>query len=206
MACSHFEILVEEQSAAAALEALLPKLLEGRATFRIHPFQGKPDLLGKLEARLRGYASWLSADACVVVLVDRDDGDCLGLKRQLNEAAERAGLRLRSGAGDRRVSMVINRIAVEELEAWFFGDVGALVAAYPGVPETLDRRAKYRNPDAIAGGTWEALERVLQEAGHHGGGLAKVRAARDIAAHMDPGRNRSRSFQVFRDAIVACLG
>ncbi len=102
--------------------------------------------------------------------------------------------------------MFINRIAVEELEAWFFGDVGALVAAYPGVPETLDRRAKYRNPDAIAGGTWEALERVLQEAGHHGGGLAKVRAARDIAAHMDPGRNRSRSFQVFRDAIVACLG
>jgi hypothetical protein len=205
MACSHFEILVEELSAGAALELVLPKLLEGRATFRIHPFQGKHDLLGKIESRLRGYAGWLGPESCVVVLVDRDEDDCLALKRRLNQAVERAGLRIRSQAGARFEYAVVNRIAVEELEAWFFGDLAALAAAYPGVPETLDRRARFRDPDAIAGGTWEALERVLQQAGYHGGGLAKVQAARDIAAHMEPGRNQSKSFQVFRDALVARL-
>lgn len=101
--------------------------------------------------------------------------------------------------------MVINRILIEDLESWCFGDVDAMVAAYPGVAPTLAQKAKYRDSDAIKGGTWEALERVLQCAGHHCGGLAKIQAARDRAEHMDPNRNRSKSFQVFRDAIVASL-
>ena len=105
----------------------------------------------------------------------------------------------RAGAGG--VFQGVNRNAIEELEAWFFGDPAAVGAAYPGVPKTLGRRAPFRDPDAIEGGTWEALERVLQKAGHHLGGLRKVQAARDIARHMDPERSRSRSFRVFRDAI-----
>jgi hypothetical protein len=48
MAFTHFEILVEEPSAEAALEHLLPKILVEKATFRIHPFEGKRDLMGKL--------------------------------------------------------------------------------------------------------------------------------------------------------------
>lgn len=40
----------------AFLRGLLPRLLPAGRTFGIHPFQGKSDLLGKLEARLRGYA------------------------------------------------------------------------------------------------------------------------------------------------------
>ncbi|MGD0827532.1 MAG: DUF4276 family protein [Desulfobaccales bacterium] len=54
---------------------------------------------------------------------------------------------------------VLNRIAIEELESWFFGDGIALKTAYPGIPETLDKKSKYRNPDAIER-TWEALERL----------------------------------------------
>jgi hypothetical protein len=96
---------------------------------------------------------------------------------------------------------VINWLAVEELEAWFLGDIDAVRAAYPRVPRALPRRSPFGDPDAIAGGTWEALERVLQEAGYHRGGLEKIRAAREIAAQMEPGRNRSRSFQGFVAAI-----
>ena len=101
--------------------------------------------------------------------------------------------------------MVIKRILIEDLESCCFGDVDAIVAAYPGVAPTLAQKAKYRDSGAIKGGTWEALERVLQSAGHHCGGLAKIQAARDRAEHMDPNRNLSESFQVFCDAIVASL-
>jgi hypothetical protein len=90
---------------------------------------------------------------------------------------------------------------VEELEAWFFGDVPALVLTYPGVPSTLANQRGYRDTDAIKGGTWEALERVLQSAGHFQGGLPKIQVAREVGANMDPDRNASKSFQVFRDSI-----
>lgn len=205
MTFTHFEILVEEPSAEAALECLMPRLLAGRATFRLHPFEGKHDLLSKLESRLKGYAKYRPPESCVVVMVDRDDQDCEELKEQLEGAAVKAGLKTRSKRSPRGEFVVLNRILIEELEAWFFGDVEALVAAYPGVPITLAKKNKYRDPDAVKGGTWEALERVLQTAGHHQGGLAKIQAARDIATHMEPGRNRSKSFRVFRDAILASL-
>ncbi|MGH3822708.1 MAG: DUF4276 family protein [Pseudonocardiaceae bacterium] len=90
---------------------------------------------------------------------------------------------------------------MEELEAWFFGDVPALCAAYPRVPVSLGQQAKYRNPYAISGGTWEALERVLQKYRYDQGGLAKTVAANEIAQHMNVEVNRSRSFQVFRDGV-----
>jgi hypothetical protein len=46
-----------------------------------------------------------------------------------------------------------------------------------------------------------ALARILQQAGYHRGGLPKMEAAGRIARHMDPARNRSRSFQVFYDGL-----
>ncbi len=111
------------------------------------------------------------------------------------------GLLTAAAAPGSRCADVLNRIAVEELEAWFFGDVSALYAAYPRVPASLGQRAKYRRADAILGGTWEALEHVLQEHGYHPGGLAKVAVDTKIAKHMNVDVNCSRSFQVFRDGI-----
>ena len=81
MAAVHLELLVEEPSMEAFLGALLPRLLPQDRTFVVHPFQGKSDLLAKLESRLRGYATWMPADWRIVVVVDRDDEDCLVLKR-----------------------------------------------------------------------------------------------------------------------------
>ena len=100
---------------------------------------------------------------------------------------------------------VVNRLAIKELEAWFFGDVDALKAAYPRVSPTLGQRARYRNPDAITGGTWEALERLLQRLNYFRQGLPKITVAREVSRHMDPARNRSRSFQVFREGLLTII-
>lgn len=199
----HIEFLLEEPSAEAFLRGLLPKLLPPDVTWNPVVFQGKPDLLQKLELRLRGYHAWMPEDWRIVVLVDEDRQDCWKLKSQIEDAAESAGLMTKTAAGGGAPFMVLNRIAVEELEAWFFGDVSALVSAYPGVSPHLGSKASYRNPDAIAGGTWEALERVLKSAGYYSGGMPKIEVARNVARRMEVDRNRSHSFQVFVAGIAA---
>jgi hypothetical protein len=195
----HIEVLVEEPSMEAALRILLPKIV-GTLSFEIHPYQGKNALLSNLHARLLGYSKWMPATWRVVVIVDRDDDDCRRLKARIDQMVAAAGLVPRSKATDQRFG-VVTRVAIEELEAWYFGDWQAVRAAYPRVPITIPEQAKYRDPDAIAGGTWEALERILQRAGYFSIGLAKIEAARAIAAHMVPERNHSRSFQVLRNAL-----
>lgn len=189
----------------AFLRALLPRLLPGGRTFEVHAFQGKGDLVGKLEARLRGYAAWLPADWCILVVVDRDDEDCLALKGRLEDAAQRAGLRSKSRAGGLPWQLV-NRIAIEELEAWYFGDWSAVRAAYPRLPSTIPNQQRYRDPDAIAGGTWEAFERIMQRHGYFKGGLRKIEAARVLGGAVEASRNRSASFCRFRDALAEAVG
>jgi broad specificity phosphatase PhoE len=96
----------------------------------------------------------------------------------------------------------VNRLVIEELEAWYFGDWEAVRKAYPKVNATIPSQGKYRSPDAIKGGTWESFERVMKAAGYFKTGLRKIEAARAVAAHMDPSRNRSRSFQVLHEALA----
>lgn len=196
----HLEVYVEEPSAEAAMEQLLPKLLPEGITFGIYNMGDKFKLLNRLPSRLLAYRDWPREDVRILVLVDRDDEDCTALKQRLDAIAHQSGLRSRTA--DPRDYQVINRIVIEELEAWFFGDVPALTAAYPRLPNTLDQQARFRDPDAIAGGTWEALERVLKQAGYFQGGLEKIKAAREVARHMDPARNRSQSFQSLRRALM----
>ncbi len=184
------------------LRTMLPRLLPEGCSFDVHPFQGKTDLMAKLEARLRAYARWLPAGHRLVVLVDRDRDDCMVLKRRLNAMADRAGLRTRTVA--RATWQVANRIAIEELEAWYFGDWQAVRAAYPRVSRTVPNRQGFRNPDEIPA-TWEAFERLLQRHGYVRGGLRKVEAARAIAAHIDPARSQSQSFRAFRDVVVEAV-
>ena len=67
----------------AFLRVLLPRLLPRDRSFGVRVFQGKHDLLRKLESRLRGYAKWLPDGHRIFVMVDRDDDDCHELKRNL---------------------------------------------------------------------------------------------------------------------------
>jgi hypothetical protein len=198
----HVEFLVEEPSVKAALENLVPRMIGSTATFRIHSHRGKTDLLGNLGRRLRGYRSWLPADWRIVVLVDVDQDDCHGLKDRLTQAAHDADLIPKTAASVSRFQ-VLNRLAIEELEAWFFGDIAAINTAFPRVPLALSGKARYRLPDEIRGGTWEALEREFKRVGYFKTGLSPILAAREISKHMDPARNTSRSFQAFRDGLRA---
>lgn len=198
---THLEILVEELSAEAALMNILPKLVVKQMTYNIHPFNGKGDMMKNMPGRLKGYGHWIPSDWRIIVLVDRDNDDCLKLKQEIQRYAQNANLATRSKGGTNAFQVGV-RLAIEELEAWFFGDVEAIVGAYPRVPRTLDRRAKYRNSDGIRGGTWESLERVLQNAGYYLTGMPKIQVAKDISRQMDPSRNKSTSFRAFRNLVL----
>jgi hypothetical protein len=193
-------VFVEEESAEAALHTILPKLLPESA-FQIIRFQGKQNMLRNLLTRLRGFKSWLPENWLLLVLVDRDRDDCHTLKEGLEAIASQAGLISKSAAHGGSRYQIVNRIVIEELESWFFGDWEAVRRVYPKVPRTIPSQEQYRDPDTILGGTWEALERILQRNGYFEAGLRKIELARSVAPHMEPARNRSHSFQVFRDAI-----
>ena len=150
----HLVVLVEEPSMEEFLRILLPRVLPVACGFDVHPFRDKFNLLRNLESRLRGYARWLPDDWRIVVMVDRDNDDCQEIKARLEAASAAAGLRTRSRAGGADWQ-VVNRIVIEELEAWYFGDWQAVRSAYPRVSGSVPERAGYRDPDAIRGGTWE---------------------------------------------------
>lgn len=88
--------------------------------------------------------------------------------------------------------------------------VGALMTLETGgevnfKPRPVEGAPPEAKPDAIAGGTWEAMERVLRKAGYFNSGLRKLNLARSVAAHMDIHRNRSRSIQAFATAVVSAM-
>ncbi len=145
------------------LRALLPRLLPIDRTFEVYSFHGKADLLGKLQARLRAYAKWLPQDWRIVVVVDQDGEDCKKLKKRLEGIAANAGLLTRSVRGKKPWQMA-NRIAIEELEAWYFGDWNAVCSAFPRVSSNIPNHAGYRDHDKIRGGTWETFRTHLAAA------------------------------------------
>ena len=159
-----FEVLVEGGADRPAVKEILQRrfgLEEGRQ-FRIHPHKGKgrlpdnpqarPDpkhrgLLDQLPAKLRGM-SWMDGNYCVVVLVDADDEDCIGLKQRLLSLYRSL---------DRKPPRVLIRIAVEETESWFIADRDAVKNAYPRANLT---RLRPFAPDAVVG-AWERLAEAL---------------------------------------------
>lgn len=142
------------------------------------------------------YSKFLPDDWRIVVIVDQDRDDCQELKNKLCDAS--------SIVTEQKGNIVLNRIAVEELESWFLGDVPAIRAKYERIPASLSQKAKYRNPDTITGGTWEELDRILKKYGYPTG-LQKIDFAEKVSPYMDVDNNLSKSFQVFRDGLRAIV-
>ncbi|WP_078859967.1 DUF4276 family protein [Streptomyces rubellomurinus] len=200
------EILLEEPSAEALIQKLAPIIAPGvqqGRDYELRVFQGKDDLLRKLPQRLSGYGSWAAAgNIRFLILVDRDDDDCLALKSRLNEMVSKVdGLSMLVGAEPAAGGHVKVRIACEEIEAWMLGDPDALRAAYPRLPKAFEKKSQYREPDSIKGGTWERLEKLLQDYGYFPGGLRKMELARAVGPLMQPDINGSSSFRQFCDAF-----
>jgi hypothetical protein len=212
------EVLVEDRSTEQALRHLIP-LIAPHCSFNIRSFDGKRGLMKRLPGRLRGYAERVRYDPNlrIVVVVDLDDDNCHELKKTLEDMTRSAGLTSLRSVRTAQIPIVATRIAIEELEAWFVGDVGALRTAYPRIPQSLGlaecgsharvcspvlaARHNFREPDDVRGGTWEALERLLQSHGYHNGGMRKIALADEVARHMDVENNRSTSFCCLRDGI-----
>ena len=203
--CMHIKFFLEEPSAEEALRHILSKILSPHVSCIFHAFEGKDDMLEELPKHLKGH-QWITDDWRIFVLIDEDRQNCHELKATLERAAYEAGFVTKSNAAPNESFQVVNRLAIEELEAWFFGDVEAMHAAYPRIPINLQSKAKYRNPDAIRGGTYEALEHLLIQSNYYRERVHKPTVAQNIARHMEPSRNRSKSFQVFVEGLKACIG
>lgn len=199
------EFLVEEPSAEEALRHLLRRLLGGRTRSKIINLGSKYKLLKVLGNRLAAYRLRIEKgeDLRIVVLVDRDNDECEELKARLEQIARQANLTTKTYPDADGRFYVVNRIVVEELESWFIGDPLALRAAFPKLPAVAQNKGIFRNPDN--GGTWEALHRHLKKHGIYRSSYPKIDAARKIAPHLEPERNRSPSFRAFRRGLDALL-
>ena len=158
-------------------------------------------MLNHLPMLLRGYGRSLRlGHGCVVVVVDLDTEDCVAFKQEL----------LGVLATCRPPPTTLFRIAIEESEAWLLGDRDAVKAAYPKAKDPV--LSGYKQ-DSICG-TWEVLADAvhpggsaqLKNVGYPTAGKAKCEWARRITPHMDVNRNRSKSFQVFRDGVKGLAG
>ncbi len=209
----HLEILVEDSSGARLIEILLPKILgdhNSPHTWNIHSYKGigrlpqglkaKSDparrvLLDQLPRLLRGLAQ-LAHVAAVVVVVDTDNRDCKSFLADLRQVALDCG-------ADKKT---LFRLAIEEIEAWYFGDSAALTTAFPHAkPRVLNAYSQ----DSVCG-TWETLAEALhpggakaakQRGGPNAGDLKHEWADR-IGPHMIPDRNLSPSFQKLRVGLL----
>jgi len=199
----HIEIIVEEPSAEEALRHLLPKLVSDKPRPKIINMGSKYKLLKVLPARLRAYQQRIKkgAQLRIVVLVDRDNDDCINLKHTLERMAREAGLHTKTAPDAQGTFTVLNRIVVEELESWFIGDPQALRKAFPSLPKINPNTKPFQIPDN--GGDWEALHRFLKKHGLYRNGFRKIEAAQKIAPHMDVNNNRSASFRQFVSGMKA---
>ena len=195
------DFFTEEESAKIILNAILPQILPKGTEWNIYSFQGKNDMLKKLLFRLRAYHHEPLSSHKVVVLIDSDHQDCVELKSRLEQIADTAGLVTKTSDG--KSFRVVNRIVVEELEAWFFGDMPALSSAYSSIPRSLSTKKGYEFPDKIHDPA-EKLSHILKK--EYSGRLPKLEVAGRISRHMVAERNTSLSFRAFCDGVCACAG
>lgn len=210
----HFEILVEGQSERTALEPILTKILGSYGnphTWRIHKHRGigelppdstsrpnpkNPTLLHNLPSKLRAYGKSLGDDEAVIVLVDLDDRpDCRAFKQELS-----ALLALCNPPPRCKI-----RIAIEELEAWYFGDRSALASAYPqadkSILDSYVQDSQCKTWETLADAIYPGGRMALKAKGHIQCLEQKRIWARDICQKMDVNANQSPSFRYFRDAL-----
>lgn len=130
--------LLEEESAKAMLESLLPRVLSTDIIPRLIPFEGKQDLEKHIVKRLRGY---VNPHARFIVMRDQDSTpDCRILKAALLEKCEQAG----------KQAVALVRIACRELESFYLADLAAIEVAL-GLHGLARRQGniKFRNPDYL---------------------------------------------------------
>ena len=195
-------VLVEGPSEKEFFDRWLPRAFAGH-DFVCHPHQGKgsipvkPDrppeprrfgLLDLLPATLRAYAGDPSTAADgLLIVVDADDEAPASLARRIEKLVKAYA-----------PSKTLVRLAVEETEAFYLGDLHAISAAFPSADL---RKARAFQPDSIVG-TAELFGDVVGD-----DGLRKVEWAKEMGARVttDPAKSRSPSFKALHAGLAALL-
>ena len=169
--------LLEEESAKAMLQGLLPRLLPDGFNVRFIVFEGKQDLENQLKRRLWGYRN---PEARFLVMRDQDNHpDCTAVKARLSDLVREAG----------HQGTTLVRIACRELESFYLADLAAVEQGL-GIVKLARQQAKasFRAPDALGSPSRElcALTR---------GAYQKVGGSRAIGPFLDLDNVRSPSFR-----------
>lgn len=170
---SQLVFFLEEPSAEAFLQGLLPKILPDGVETKYVVFQGKQDLDKRLPKRLR---AWQTPGARFVVLRDQDSGDCAAIKQHLEQRC-----------AETNKPNVLVRIACRELESFYLGDLAAVANAIgPTDLRKYQNKSKYRNPDSLFN-PFQELKKIAPM-------YQKIAGSRAIAPHLSVENNRSTSF------------
>lgn len=169
--------LLEESSAKAMLESLLPRVLNSAIQFRCIPFEGKQDLEKQLIRKIRGYQN---PEARFIVLRDQDNHpDCTLVKSRLLDLCQQSG----------KSTHCKVRVACRELETFYLAD---LTAVEHGLRITglsrLQGTKKFRAPDELGSPSKELSSLTKNR-------YEKVSSSRAIGKHLALDNTRSPSFQ-----------
>jgi hypothetical protein len=175
--------LLEEESMKAMLDVLLPQIVPQGINFLCIPHEGKQDLEKSIPRKLR---AWQTPGTVFIIVRDNDGADCIEIKKRLVHLCAKAG---------RSDSLV--RIACQELESWFLGDLSAVGKAFNIKKLAMQQQnKKYKCPDKLANAS-EELGKLVR-------GYRKVTGAKKIADYMSINQNQSESFNCFIQGI-RCL-
>lgn len=213
----HLEILIEDSSGAKLVGILMPKIIGAYGsphTWRLHSYKGigklppglaphldpaKRQLLDQLPKLLSGFGKTEGIDA-VVVILDSDRRNCKEFLGELKEVLDRCHPAPRT----------LFRLAIEEIEAWYFGDRRALLSIYPfAKTRIIDSYIQ----DSVCG-TWETLAdavmsggaAALKKPGAPLPGNIKHEWTGKIGPQMRVETNTSPSFCKFRDGLRRLVG
>lgn len=169
--------LLEEPSAKAMLETLLPRFLSTHVHARLIPFEGKQDLEKQMERRIRGYQN---PSARFIVLRDQDSApNCHTLKSELLARCMKSG----------KIAHCIVRIACRELETFYLADRAAVEQALSLRKLAMQQDVrKFRAPDPLGNPSHE-LRLVTQNR------YEKVSGSREIGKYLRLDNDRSPSFK-----------
>ncbi len=174
----HLVCLLEERSAEEMLKAIFSQLLSEDIEVKYIVFEGKSDLEKNVERKLKG---WQLPNSVFLIMRDKDGGNCLQIKKQLNEKVCASGQQTKT----------VIRIACSELESFYLGDLKAVEQGLK-LKKIADKQQekKYRNPDLLTNAA-EELSSLTQKQ------YQKIAGSRAIAPFLKlDGSNCSYSFNI----------
>lgn len=175
-------VFLEERTAEAFASAIAVRLgLTDRLTFV--PHEGKSDLDRSFPRKIPAWR--YPSDARFVIVRDNDGADCRQLKQRL---LEKVGTPYRD-----RVKI---RIVMQELEAWYLGDLDAVEAAgflSAGQAQRLKASTDYRTPEALLQSKQTFMKLVNRR--------STIEIASEVGRCANLENNLCAGFRYFLDAL-----